>query len=216
MKLCRICGIERPESDFGPSGKAKRCRTCMRDYARDKAERIKQELSGELQEKKCWKCRHVLPIEQFAWKDPRDKGRSQQCLICADPDGLRRCPRCGETKPKEDFYRKSGGLSSYCKPCNKAVGREWTVGQYGLTPAEYAAAVAAQEGCCAICGQWTEVLWIDHDHSCCPGKNTCGRCRRGLLCMKCNGGLGMFGDDVKMLQKAIDYLQTYRVMERAS
>jgi hypothetical protein len=42
-------------------------------------------------------------------------------------------------------------------------------------------------------------LFVDHCHA--TGKI------RGLLCMKCNSGLGYFEDEVKRMKKAIDYLQ---------
>lgn len=63
---------------------------------------------------------------------------------------------------------------------------------------------------CWICGR-KEDLHIDHDHSCCDRnitgkKQTCGKCVRGCLCKSCNFGLGFFGDDVKLLQRAILYL----------
>lgn len=38
---------------------------------------------------------------------------------------------------------------------------------------------------CVMCGE-TEVLSIDHDHSCCPRTGSCGKCNRGVLCRACN------------------------------
>jgi hypothetical protein len=37
----------------------------------------------------------------------------------------KRCPRCGQVKAAEAFYRRRGGrrLSSYCQPCTRAAAR---------------------------------------------------------------------------------------------
>lgn len=48
---------------------------------------------------------------------------------------------------------------------------------------------------------------IDHDHGCCSGKVSCGKCIRGVLCGPCNIGLGTFGDDIDRLERAIVYLK---------
>jgi hypothetical protein len=39
---------------------------------------------------------------------------------------MKRCPRCGQVKPAEAFYRRRRGrrLSSYCQPCARAASRE--------------------------------------------------------------------------------------------
>jgi hypothetical protein len=60
--------------------------------------------------------------------------------------------------------------------------------------------LSAQDGRCAICGaeRGTRRLAIDHDH-------TTGFIR-GLLCVRCNTGLGSFRDDPELLRKAIEYL----------
>lgn len=55
-----------------------------------------------------------------------------------------------------------------------------------------------QSNCCAICGDGGRLV-VDHDHV--TGHT------RGMLCGKCNTGLGMFKDSQKHLQSAIDYLR---------
>ena len=39
---------------------------------------------------------------------------------------VKRCPRCGQRKPAEEFYRRRRGrqLSSYCQPCTRAAARQ--------------------------------------------------------------------------------------------
>ncbi len=80
--------------------------------------------------------------------------------------------------------------------------------KYGLTLQEYLAMYKSQGGRCAICGEakesqltTKEVLHVDHCHK--TGKT------RGLLCTKCNKGLGLFTDSVENLNKAIIYLRCF-------
>lgn len=62
--------------------------------------------------------------------------------------------------------------------------------------------VADQDGKCAICNTVPKVLCVDHDHA--TGEI------RGLLCHRCNKGLGHFYDDLRMLETAIEYLALAR------
>jgi len=73
----------------------------------------------------------------------------------------------------------------------------------GFTVEQYDEAYLKQEGKCAICGIWAIQygkgrLVVDHCH-------TSGRFR-SLLCGKCNCAIGMLGEDVTVLNKAIKYL----------
>jgi len=69
--------------------------------------------------------------------------------------------------------------------------------RYGITEAEYNQMLADQGNACAICRtpfQGRRVC-IDHDHACCPvpasgHTRSCGKCIRGLLCVRCNTWLG--------------------------
>jgi len=86
--------------------------------------------------------------------------------------------------------------------------------KYGITPEQYDALLAAQAGGCGVCGT-KEPTWrgqqanfrIDHDHGCCPGEKTCGKCIRGLLCGNCNTMLGMAKDNPDTLRRALIYLE---------
>jgi hypothetical protein len=57
---------------------------------------------------------------------------------------------------------------------------------------------------CESCGS-TENLCVDHDHACCPGRRSCGKCVRGTLCQRCNKGI--FGDDIYLMESKIQYLE---------
>lgn len=80
----------------------------------------------------------------------------------------------------------------------------------GLTDETFAELLAAQRGLCAICGTQDpggQGTWhVDHDHACCPGARSCGKCIRGLLCSSCNMALGLFHDDTERLLSALRYL----------
>ena len=83
--------------------------------------------------------------------------------------------------------------------------RERQLARYGLTGEQFAQLLASQGGGCAVCGGTTD-LCVDHDHTCCPGRNTCGKCVRGLLCSFCNRSIGMMADSSERLRSAADYL----------
>ena len=69
---------------------------------------------------------------------------------------------------------------------------------YGMEVEEYLEKVNEQQGACAICKKYSPTLCVDHDHD--TLKN------RGLLCHKCNVGLGHFNDNIQLLADAISYL----------
>lgn len=88
------------------------------------------------------------------------------------------------------------------KNVSKEKIREYSIKQYGITVEQYNQMFVDQNGLCKICknpkGSNEKNLSIDHCH-------TTGKVR-GLLCNKCNAGLGFFKDDISILTEAIKYL----------
>jgi hypothetical protein len=73
--------------------------------------------------------------------------------------------------------------------------------RYRLRKYEFIALLKAQEGRCAIClDEFVDKItpYVDHDH------NT--KRVRGLLCKKCNSGLGLLRDSTELLARALAYL----------
>src|SRR5688572_7331654 len=76
---------------------------------------------------------------------------------------------------------------------------------YGITPEAYDEKFAAQDGVCAICKSECATgrrLAVDHDHE--------TNAVRGLLCSRCNNGIGHFDDQLPLLEAAIEYLKSYK------
>lgn len=70
-----------------------------------------------------------------------------------------------------------------------------------FTESDYDTMFAKQGGCCAVCREKKSYrLCADHDHSRADGRV------RGLLCRKCNQGLGYFDDNPVRLVDAARYL----------
>lgn len=77
---------------------------------------------------------------------------------------------------------------------------------YGITVEQYDDMYQMQQGRCGICtrhsSEFKRRLHVDHDHA--TGQV------RGLLCTRCNPGLGYFGDSVTKLEMAITYLTKFK------
>jgi hypothetical protein len=101
--------------------------------------------------------------------------------------------------------RRVGEAKRYYHKHREEEGYRGLRNLYSITKEQYDEMFMKQNGCCAICGihhtSLTKKLYVDHDHD--------TKELRGLLCNKCNLGLGLFRDDVSLLQKATDYLSKF-------
>lgn len=136
-------------------------------------------------EQQCRSCGIVKPLDGFG-KYTKTNGRVQWRLECKSCRSAAECAKYhGSDKIRADARTRS--KRSHLKR------------MYGITPEELAVMEARQEHKCLICNETPDKLHVDHCH-------TNGHVR-GLLCGTCNRGVGMFKDDVQMLQSAIKYLQ---------
>jgi hypothetical protein len=86
---------------------------------------------------------------------------------------------------------------------NPEMYRNYNLGRYGISTEQYEAVLAAQGGRCACCGSVANAsgkrLFVDHDH-------VTGAVR-GVLCHKCNAGIGSLGDNIEGVRRALAYLE---------
>lgn len=134
------------------------------------------------------------------------------------------CTVCNETKSLDAFTirrtHRVGKPVSVCNPCKvrynkqrrqenpervaEVERRSKFKKNYGITLEDYYTMLENQGNACGICkvqtpGNRTKFFAVDHCH-------TTGKVR-GLLCTKCNRGLGLFNDSTDKLLNALNYLK---------
>ncbi len=130
------------------------------------------------------------------------------------------CGTCGDVKSVREMSKAS---PHRCKACSRKAMKDWIAKhpkqyercrrashmrkKYGITLSEYDAIVQAQAGLCPICRRVLSDTdprgfrpHVDHCHE--TGKT------RGVLCGRCNRGLGTFKDSIVLMRNAIEYLES--------
>lgn len=128
------------------------------------------------------------------------------------------CPNC-KIRPRV-VYPSRKRAQGYCKECwsdranawnkknrdhvrDKAYRRKFK----GLTLEDYNRKAESQNFVCAICCEPCvsgKELAVDHNHQ--TLKN------RGLLCVRCNNGIGQLQESPAIIQRAIEYLNTWKTI----
>jgi hypothetical protein len=183
-RLCLMCEKYKPLTDFSDKKleqPSNYCKTCFTPIIKEKTSKTikKRKYNSPSGQSYCFGCETYKPIEQFAKNKRRANGIHTHCKSCV--------------KISNAINRESNMLNSKSR-------------RYGVTKEKYQTMLDDQDGVCAICGKpesrlskgVISTLSVDHDHD--TGEV------RGLLCSKCNQGLGFFGDSAENLSNAIDYL----------
>lgn len=150
--------------------------------------------------KKCVRCNlYKDEAEFYGTKDGhKDNLRSWCKKCCIREAGIRKA----QTPEKS---REATRLSRIKNIEKRLVSeRRQNLKKYGVTPEFYDELLESQNGKCAICessdpsGRGTR-FHLDHNHE--TGKV------RGLLCSKCNTGIGLLKDSKEIIRKALIYLE---------
>ena len=130
-----------------------------------------------------------------------EKGR----VVGSSPTGTtKKCSKCGWILLVEDFYKRNDKYHSWCKHCEREQDRKrktpdhHRLKTYNLTKVDFQKMLRAQKGRCGICGSKSKLV-VDHSHD--SGEI------RGLLCNRCNLGIGMLGDTLESVLLAVYYLR---------
>ena len=134
-------------------------------------------------------------------------------------DGLTSyCRQCCSRAAKQ-LYRKNKDRDPEWRKTNPEYNAEWRRKnphyrmqyRYGLSQSDYNKLLEDQNHVCAICGGDNngKTLVVDHDHSCCPGQKSCGKCVRQLLCGSCNSMIGYARDNPEILEGGAKYVKRH-------
>lgn len=196
-KLCPRCNVMKSVQDYHVNrnrkdGIATYCKPCSaekwREYVNNKDS--KRALKGrkeyvEPPTKTCTRCKITKDIEEFTVRTERKNGRVSRCRGCMSD--------------LHAEWRKRNPSASRLRNLKS---------KYGITREDYLSLLDSQGGVCAVCkkeestGGRSSWLYVDHCHR--------TGLVRGLLCSKCNKGLGMFEDDMARMESAIGYLRSFQ------
>jgi hypothetical protein len=163
--------------------------------------------------KRCSKCEQTRTKAEFSRNTLANDGLDAWCKPCRkDYSASKRINKLPAREPSQcrkcwEFFDYE--VATYCKTCRSLIGQGANLKKYGLTVDDYIKMEQERGGLCDACGKPETKrarLSIDHDHNCCAGNTSCGKCIRGLLCFRCNTALGLIYDDPDTLRKMLAYL----------
>lgn len=208
---------------------SKNCLVCCADLLKHKrkfcSESCKKEYKKPNRTKTCKFCHIVFVANKQSQKFCKDKCRQSYWAIEQEfqrPKGFKvthkTCAFCQNlfvtNRPTQKFCNHlCRGRNHEQKPQRKNAKKRQNTNlksrlkTFGLTVEDYEFELQNQNYVCAICGQPETTtnmgtlrrLAVDHNHK--------TGWYRGLLCGKCNQGIGLFKENVAILKQAIQYLE---------
>ncbi len=171
----------------------------------------------------CYRCSTLKPLTGFHISRRRFNGHKSTCKLCDITIAAERYEKNREhilsissKWAEENRSKKTSKAAEWARNNPQSLRRYHLQNTYNLTVEQYLEMYSEQQGLCQLCFDPETVidtrtnklrpLSIDHDHSCCPSKKSCGKCIRGLLCHRCNMVLGACEDNYDLLIRMADYL----------
>lgn len=164
--------------------------------------------------KRCPKCQTTRTLLSFHRDRSRKDGLQPWCRPCVNVAKAKWLERNLDKARaySREWARANRNKAEHCekqKAWWKKNGHRYKgkagLAKYGLTLEAFRLLLSGQGGVCAICLKpcmTGQRLAVDHDHV--------TGVVRGLLCRKCNIGIGHFGEDPAVLLRAIEYLAARR------
>ena len=202
----------------------KQCKTCERTLPIDKFKDAKYDcLDGKINY--CYECLNIWFAENRFTKEI--EGKIKWCRMCKQELPLRRfatldvwyrykistnCTECLREKHKEMEKQYKDRLL-YDTPTKVLLLHRNARKRCDISLKDFVDAVGDNTEVCWVCGEKETAkdqygilkrLCVDHCHT--------TEKFRGLLCGRCNSGLGMFKDDIDVMASAISYLQQSSVL----
>jgi len=157
--------------------------------------------------KNCSYCKQNLSYNMFPKNKTTKDGLSYYCKSCAVKKTM-------ESRNREKTINPLTGRTNYTKKYNEypVNSKEYLrnivlKNKYKITLKTYNEMLIMQNNKCAICTRHIDELpkTLDVDHCHITGKV------RGLLCGKCNMGIGYFQDNTETISRALTYLESHKV-----
>jgi hypothetical protein len=206
-KICTVCGIEKPLSEFNKGknyklGVRSSCRECEIKYSKDYRKLHKDKIIE-------YSLKNKEKIQDYH-KSWYKENKEIQLASCHKRYKEKREQILGQCKDYYQSHKKEIKMYPSSNPDQKKD--RYLQRLYGITLEQYNQMLESQNRVCAICGQpettvnkrgnCIQDLSVDHNHE--TGKV------RGLLCRKCNRILGDAKEDINIFNSATNYLNLHR------
>lgn len=153
--------------------------------------------------KKCTKCGVEKPLSEFNKKSSTKTGFDLWCKACksvAHKNWILANPQ-----KRKEAKKRANDWNTENKDRRKIIVQKNNYKKrYGLTVDQKQQLVDSQAQKCAICKND-----LKNAHDVCVDHNHETGAVRGILCRKCNLGLGHFKDNALFLKSAVKYLKKY-------